>query len=42
MPLKNWSTATALIVMGGMALAHGDAAPQPVRQRACPMWAKNG
>jgi cytochrome c-550 PedF len=36
MPLKNWSTASALIVMGGMALAHGDAAPQPVDASALP------
>jgi len=36
MPFKNWSTATALIVMGGMALAHGDAAPQPVETEDLP------
>jgi cytochrome c-550 PedF len=36
MPFKNWSTATALIVMGGMALAHGDAAPQPVETEGLP------
>lgn len=36
MHLKNWSTATALIVIGGMALAHGDAAPQPVDTEGLP------
>ncbi len=36
MPLKTWRTTTALIVMGGMALAHGDAAPQPVDASALP------
>src|SRR6056297_3160084 len=36
MPLKNWSTATALIMLGGMALAHGDAAPQPVDTEGLP------
>jgi cytochrome c-550 PedF len=36
MPFKNWSTATALIVIGGMALAHGDAAPQPVDTEGLP------
>src|SRR6056297_3278442 len=36
MPLKNWSTASALIVTGCMALAHGDAAPQPVDASALP------
>jgi len=36
MPLKNWSTASAMILIGGMALAHGDAAPQPVDASALP------
>lgn len=36
MHLKNWSTATALVVIGGMALAHGDAAPQPVDTEGLP------
>lgn len=36
MPLKNWSTATAMVLIGGMALAHGDAAPQPVETEGLP------